>query len=292
MTSWVITISKEQPQHWGYAREHGLWDMPKNFPIRSGDLVYFRVAGGGLVGQTVATRDARPMSSRDEVPWDDGRDPYTTRFTFRLLSDQPLRQEPWGRTAARLTKKPVMQVPRSWDDPHDEAVLASYFDPVRSATGIEHRMQELLSDAGISAPELDVASMTKDQRELVEQLVALREGQEKFRRDLLAAYGACAVTGVAVSRALDAAHISDYKGKHTQHVANGILLRTDVHRLFDAKLLTVIADSYEVRVAPTLVGTPYEQLQGERLHVPTVVQDQPNRELLAEHNRACVWLTS
>lgn len=130
MSSWVVTISKDYPQHWDYARQHGVWDMPKRFPIRAGDRVYFRLAGGPLLGQTLATSDPQPLTTTDEVPWDDGREPYTTRFTFQLLSDQPRRTEPWGRTAARLTKNPVMQVPRSWDSPRDEAVLASYFEEV------------------------------------------------------------------------------------------------------------------------------------------------------------------
>lgn len=292
MASWVITISKDFPQHWDYAREHALWDMPKNYKVKAGDTVYFRFGGGGgLIGQTEATSDARPLLASDPVPWDDGRDPYTTRFTFRLLSDQPVRSGRWSEIAAQLIKRPSLQAPRSWDDPHDEAVLASYFGTVVRGSSTEVRMQELLSDAGISAPDLDVDTMTDDQRELVEQFVALREGQQKFRKDLIAAYGACAVTRTTVPRVLDAAHISDYKGKHTQHVTNGILLRTDLHRLFDAKLITIEADTYELRVSPDLADTPYWPLDQQQVSIPSDPALQPNRQLLAEHNAACAWLT-
>lgn len=292
MASWVITISADHKQHWDYAREHGLWDMPKNFPVRAGDTVYFRFGGGGgLVGQTQATSDARPLTASDAVPWDDGRHPYSTRFTFRLLSDEPLRTDRWGTIAAQLTKQPSMQAPRAWNDPRDEAVLASYFGP--QVSHMEERLKSLLDEAGISAPDLDIDSMSEDQRKVVEKLVKLRESQEKFRADLIIAYGACAVTSTAVAKALDAAHISDYKGKHTQVIANGILLRSDLHRLFDAKLLTFVpgAITYVVRVSPDLAGTPYDVLDGRPLTVPSAPSQQPNRDLLARHNQACDWLT-
>lgn len=292
MASWVITISKSHPQHWDYAREHGLWDMPKNFPIKTGDLVYFRFGGGGgLIGKTEATSDARQLVASDSVPWDNGRDPYTTRFTFHLLSDQPSLTDRWAVLAAQLTKQPTLQAPRSWDDPDDEAVFASYFEAgPMTVTSMEGRMKALLVEAGIDQPELDVEGMTEDQRKLVEKLVNLREGQQKFRADLIAAYGCCAVTRTTVPKALEAAHISDYKGKHTQVVANGILLRSDLHRLFDAKLLTVTAENYLVRVSPELGGTPYEYFDRQPLHVPALSADQPNRALLKEHNADCGWL--
>lgn len=294
MASWVITISNDYRQHWDYAREHWLWDMPKNFPVRAGDHVYFRFAGGGLIGQTISTSDARPLVAADAVPWDDGRDPYTTRFTFRLLSDQPLRSDAWGVTASRLTKSPVMQVPRSWTAPEDQAVLASYFEPaLMTASAMEGQMKALLVDAGIDPVELDVESMTQDQRDVVAMFVHLREGQQKFRADVISAYGACAVTRTTVPRALDAAHISDYKGKHTQVVANGILLRSDLHRLFDAKLLTVTAEDYLLRVSPDLDGTAYDAFDRQPIHVPSAPADQPNRDLLRAHNDACRgWLSA
>lgn len=284
MASWVITISKDFPQHWDYARQHGVWDMPKRFPVRAGDHVYFRLAGGPLLGQTLATSDARPLAAADEVPWDDGREPYTTRFSFQLLSDLPRRREPWGRTAGQLSKNPVMQVPRSWDSPQDEAVLASYFDEVQLTP------QQALDDA---RREQILADLDQDLRVRRLQLVALRQGQPQFRDGLLKAYdGRCAVTGTAIEAILEAAHISPFRGPQTNFVSNGLLLRADVHTLFDLYLLTVTPQGI-IRVSPDLSDPGYLAYDGRGLaQTPTEETDQPGPDSLRVHNGKCVWLRS
>ena len=92
-----------------------------------------------------------------------------------------------------------------------------------------------------------------------------RPQQAAFRRAVLVAYDVrCAITGCDVEAALDAAHVADW------HVANdagaGILLRTDLHRLFERGLL-VIGPDYRVAEAPPW----YAELRGRRLRLP------PNR---------------
>lgn len=74
------------------------------------------------------------------------------------------------------------------------------------------------------------------QREL--RAVFLRRGQEKFRKDLINAYKSrCAVTGCNIVEILEAAHIIPYRGEHTNRCNNGLLLRADIHTLFDLGLL-------------------------------------------------------
>src|SRR5258705_4430106 len=64
--------------------------------------------------------------------------------------------------------------------------------------------------------------------------INLRRGQPEVRKKLLAAYsGRCAITDCNCSYALEAAHIYPYGGADTNHVQNGILLRSDIHTLFD-----------------------------------------------------------
>jgi len=71
-----------------------------------------------------------------------------------------------------------------------------------------------------------------DARDRVEKSIAVRRGQPRFREDLLAAYeGKCAITGCDAVAALEAAHITPYKGDHSHHVTNGLLLRADLHTL-------------------------------------------------------------
>ena len=64
MTSWVITIDKDHPQHWGIAKQHQFWDMTKHFPIQLGDHIYFWQAGDSMVAQCRATGSAFPIDSR------------------------------------------------------------------------------------------------------------------------------------------------------------------------------------------------------------------------------------
>ncbi len=66
-----------------------------------------------------------------------------------------------------------------------------------------------------------------------------RIGQQRFRNQLFDAYaGRCAVSGCNVDEALEAAHIENYSGPKSQIVSNGILLRRDLHSLFDAHLIS------------------------------------------------------
>lgn len=290
MASWVITISEEYKQHWDYARRDGVWDMPKNFRVREGDLVYFRVSGGPLIGQARATSDARPLNSHDDVPWDDGRDPYTTRFTFALLSEAPLETPRWGAVGSRLTKNPPLQGPRSWSDPQDEAVLGSYF----SSSVAEKVLEQLLNDdewASGAVEGLDLHVLTDDQRELVEQFVAIREGQSAFRQSLLNVYDGCAVTGTRFAPALDAAHISPYKGLQSNEVRNGLILRKDVHRLFDLHLLA-LEDDGTISVSPEVTEPIYRDLDGRKAQFPSDPTSRPDPAVLQAQRGRCTWLSA
>src|SRR5258708_36148146 len=71
-------------------------------------------------------------------------------------------------------------------------------------------------------------------------LVAPRLGQGAFRFAVADAYGrACAVTNEHSRPVLEAAHIRPYAENAPHRVANGLLLRSDIHRLFDKGYVTV-----------------------------------------------------
>lgn len=108
-----------------------------------------------------------------------------------------------------------------------------------------------------------------DERERVAALVVRRRGQDRFRALLLSLYGGrCAITGCNAVDALEAAHIIAYKGKRTNHVANGLILRSDLHALFDLGLITIDEVDMSVLIAPSLQDTAYQDLQGRRLTLP------------------------
>lgn len=98
--------------------------------------------------------------------------------------------------------------------------------------------------------------------------IVRRQGQAEFRNGLLAAYGRyCAVTGCDVEQALEAAHIYPYEGERSNDLTNGILLRADIHTLFDLGLLT-IDDQYRVELAHSLLNSSYNELHGKPMRLP------------------------
>lgn len=100
-------------------------------------------------------------------------------------------------------------------------------------------------------------------------LVRVRRGQRQFRDQILGQQGSvCAFTGGAPERALEAGHLYSYAqlGEHRPH--GGLMLRRDIHRLFDDGSLAVEPSQLVVDVAPELRSYPqYAQLQGQALTV-------------------------
>lgn len=100
-------------------------------------------------------------------------------------------------------------------------------------------------------------------------VVRVRRGQRNFRDHLLRAFaGRCAFTGSAPDRVLEAGHLYSYAqlGQHHEH--GGLLLRRDVHRLFDDGWLAVDPARLKVDVSTNLESYPqYARLHEQRLHV-------------------------
>ena len=116
-----------------------------------------------------------------------------------------------------------------------------------------------------------------DAREFIRRSIARRRGQGKFRREILKAYGGkCAVTGSSTRSVLDACHIRPYNGDDTDHVQNGILLRTDIHTLFDVKLLTIHED-YSIEVDDSIQDKYYrEKIHGNQILLPKKKSEWPS----------------
>jgi len=114
-----------------------------------------------------------------------------------------------------------------------------------------------------------------------------RVGQQAFRFELLRAYNnTCAVTGCTVDEVLQAAHIRPVRSRGNHSPKNGLLLRADIHNLFDRGLLT-IDGKYRVILDSSLRGSrEYKSLHSRLLAViPLRVTDRPSKALLEEHRR-------
>lgn len=122
-----------------------------------------------------------------------------------------------------------------------------------------------LNSADADDSGFDPASVDDDQERAL-RAIRVRRGQPGFRADLIEAYnGRCVVTGCRVEDVLEAAHIHPYSGKLSNHVSNGLLLRADIHTLFDCWLIGIDPTSRTVIVAESLKDSPYAKLAGRKL---------------------------
>lgn len=143
---------------------------------------------------------------------------------------------------------------------------------------------------GELAEETDIADRNdafgddqEDVRRRVLASIVRRQGQPAFRRKLLHAYdGACAITGEKAAWVLEAAHITPYRGPKSNAVSNGLLLRGDIHTLFDLYLMSIDA-SGQVVTSDLLAGTDYAAFAGKRPTAPGTNAAKPNARALAAH---------
>ena len=118
-----------------------------------------------------------------------------------------------------------------------------------------------------------------DRRDLVERQIRDRRGQRPFRDALRKRFRErCAVTGCRILAVLEAAHIGPYRGENDNHPANGLLLRADIHTLFDLNLLGIEPKQLRIELHPAIAGH-YGKLTGRSLRCPDGVR--PSQEALA-----------
>lgn len=120
-------------------------------------------------------------------------------------------------------------------------------------------------------------------------LLRPRLGQRSFRVAVLDAYGRrCSVTSERTLPALEAAHIREYHDVQAHSLSNGILLRADIHKLFDSGYVTVTPElRFEVsrRIKEEFEnGRDYYRLHGSEIRLPENPAHRPDSEALWWHN--------
>jgi putative restriction endonuclease len=120
-------------------------------------------------------------------------------------------------------------------------------------------------------------------------LIRRRIGQGTFRVAITEAYQRrCAITREKALPALEAAHIRPFAHTETHYLRNGLLLRSDVHRLFDHGYITVTPD-LKVEASSRMRedfddGENYLKLDGGNVWVPERADWKPDPDALAWHN--------
>ena len=121
-------------------------------------------------------------------------------------------------------------------------------------------------------------------------LTRVRLGQGAFRVLVTDAYTRrCSVTGERTLPVLEAAHIKPYAVAGPHAVSNGLLLRSDVHKLFDTGYLT-ITNEHKTEVSKRIKeefenGKEYYQFHGKSLlYLPEEITSRPKAEFIQWHN--------
>ncbi|WP_416235651.1 HNH endonuclease [Nodularia sp. UHCC 0506] len=73
------------------------------------------------------------------------------------------------------------------------------------------------------------------------------------------------------------------------HPSNGLLLRADLHNLFDLNLIAINPQTMKVHISPILKKTEYRTIEGKKLRVPKDDIYLPNQQFLKQRFEQCKW---
>jgi hypothetical protein len=248
----------------GYAKEP--WTCLAYRQIQPGDHAYLLkqgrprigIFGRGRVGEVALGEVLIGFDVKQgDVLWDPGN-----RFDQFLVSQEqlfslPVPRTQWQNQAAgiKLASHAARQI--------DNMIADSLRVGRHETTSVDETVQE-------------IARVKK----VTEQ--STRPDQHDFRTKMRMSFqDTCAVTGCTTPAALEAAHISTKNGLDDNRESNGILLRSDIHLLFDRLLITLSEDGIGIEVSPELTDQGYSFLRSVQVTRPD--KGPPSKENIREH---------
>lgn len=136
----------------------------------------------------------------------------------------------------------------------------------------ENYLSEIFSD--------DYTPSENDERAKVYKAIIQRRGQKKFRDAVREMYdNKCVITGCEILDILEAAHINPYRGEKDNHVTNGLLLRADIHTLFDLDLIGIEPNELKVHLSEAIKKDGYQVLENKFLKLKNT-KNKPSKEAL------------
>lgn len=270
--------------------------------VSEGDLVLLRdndILLGAAIIQEIQKEEIQreklrcPVCNSAKLYWRPSREDWRCDGAClrpnRISADERSTQEPVR--SLEITTSYTAKYAETWSD-LSGAMLASEFsaladegrwNPQNSIVQLNlAKVLELFNRLNISnRQQIDTVELSELALSgFQERLVRRRLGQTQFRAHLIQIYGStCAFSGRAHLDALDAAHLYSYARTGVHFRNAGLLLRKDLHRLFDKGLITV-RDNLMLDLHPHLQETQYASLQnqGLQVEVPRVA-----REFLHRH---------
>lgn len=183
-----------------------------------------------------------------------------------------------------LPERDWIPVPASWS--RNTVTFKTYNTDEADGAALWEAMSRRLT----ASPAADIAE--PESRYGEPRLIAPRLGQGAFRILVTDNYGRrCAVTHEKTLPALEAAHIRPYADGGSHLASNGLLLRRDLHSLFDGGYVTVTPD-YRFEVSRRIReefdnGRHYYELHGQSIELPKRPGDRPDPGALRWHNDQC-----
>lgn len=211
-----------------------------------------------------ADKSAKFNDIRLEVLLDPSRQTIISRDELLEIDNRPIF---WGTPSSgiRIPDIVAAQVESRWKD-----VLK--LNGTSQANQRPHKDDDFKSDT--STDDLP----TGDERLKKLAWITQRDGQGAFREALRERYGdGCQISGCPVMSIIQACHIVTVSGSGLDTPDNGLLLRVDLHILFDMDLIGIDPKTLRVAIAPELRDTEYSELEGAELRVGN---NKPNLKAL------------
>lgn len=254
--AWGAVPGKNNVDNWG--------------KMSRGDIV-FTVYDGRYryVSSVICRIHSRALASKI---WGFDPDGNTWEYMYVLSKPIPIDREVAASPQAGLIRKMHFGFSRVPDLKNKEILdsygsLDSFLEKVFDVSLEQLNTPELDLEDSIGFEETD--NLVDARKKVLAQIVR-RQGQAQFREKLFDLYdGKCAVTGCTVFEVLEAAHIVPYMGEKSNSLSNGVILRADVHSLFDLGLIK-IDRSYIIHIHESLKGSEYWCYEGSKIHLPKI----------------------
>ena len=298
---WFKTLRQKQ-----HLDEVNFWaPSPKNFKaLRPGELFLFKlhapynvIVGGGVFAYSNVLPCSLAWEALGEANGADSLQEMRNRISRYLRNVDP--HEPSDfKIGCRILTQPFfleeseyIEVPPTWSPnivslktfSTAESDGRALWDEVNARLKFRQSTGVITDPAGIVADPAGRSHFGKP------QLVKPRLGQGAFRVLVTDIYDRrCAVTRERTLPALDAAHIRPFSDGGLHEARNGLLLRRDIHGLFDSGYVTVTPDlHFEVsgQVREEFEnGRDYYAMHGKQIVVPDKVEERPDAQVLTWHN--------
>lgn len=232
----------------------------------------------------IATQPNRSGADRDRARQQAGRardfdervrEAYERLLPVRMVINEGDRKErdELGKSSSRVAKRAL----------DSESWFVHKYD---SATGNCRLVRGIKpSEVAANAGEVALDDWRGPEDELQLRAINIRRGQDDFRQRLLSAWRrSCVVTRCTVVELLEAAHIVPHADETDYRTCNGLLLRADIHTLYDLGLLS-IDEQMRVHLASELLQSEYRQYDAKKIErLPDRGEDAPSRDALRKRH--------